>query len=236
MTHIDKPSLSVCAFGAGAAHAAVLALILPVMITLPAPDDTAQGTVAIQVIVRSSPPPFVQAAMLPQSATVEGEGDIDEAGWAMPETEEITGALPEIPERAAVVEEAPLMEQAALSDPVEAALPLEAAAPVPAPEAALVEDAPASAIEEEVELSTVASIETDELDFMPDIVPRPLRKPKLVVVEERKVEPAPEPRQRVAAPVRARATAARPAPKPFKGFLGGTRATPMEEFPFRAGR
>jgi len=236
VTHIDKPSLPVCAFGAGAAHAAVLALILPVMITLPAPDDTAQGTVAIQVIVRSTPPPFVQAAMLPQSATVEGEGDIDEAGWAMPETEEITGALPEIPERTAVVEEAPLMEQAALSDPVEAALPLEAAAPVPAPEAALVEDAPASAIEEEVELSTVASIETDELDFMPDIVPRPSRKPKLVVVEERKVEPAPEPRQRVAAPVRARATAARPAPKPFKGFLGGTRATPMEEFPFRAGR
>lgn len=236
MIHIDKPSLSVCAFGAGAAHAAVLALVLPVMITLPAPDDTAQGTVAIQVIVRSTPPPFVQAAMLPQAAIVEGEGDIDEAGWATPETEEITGALPEIPERTAVVEEAPLMEQAALSEPVEAALPMDAAALVAAPETDLVEDAPAPAIEEDVELSTVASIETDEPDFMPDVVPRPSRKPKLVVVEELKGEPAPEPRQRVAAPVRARVTTARPAPKPFKGLLGGTRATPMEEFPFRAGR
>jgi hypothetical protein len=113
---------------------------------------------------------------------------------------------------------------------------MEAAAPVGVPVAALVDDAPAPAIVEDVELRTVASIETDEPDFMPDIVLRPSRKPKLVVVEERKVEPAPEPRQRVAAPVRARATTARPTAKPFKGLLGGTRTTPMEEFPFRAGR
>ena len=231
MIHIDKPSLSVCALGAGAAHAAVLVLVLPVMITLPAPDDTAQGTVAIQVIVRSSPPPFVQAAMLTQAAVVEGEGDIDEAGWAVPETEEITSALPDIPEHAAVAEEATLVEQAALSEPVEAALPAESAAPVVAPEAALVEDAPAPVMEEDVELSTVASIETDEPDFMPDVVPRPFRKPAITIVVEpqAKAKPAPQPQVTQSRP--------RPPAKPkFKGFLGGTRATPMAEFPFGAGR
>jgi len=57
-----------------------------------------------------------------------------------------------------------------------------------------------------------------------------------VHVEQQKAEPAPEPRRRIAAPVPARPKTARPTPKPFKNFLGGTRAVPMEEFPFRAGR
>src|SRR5665811_2540174 len=123
--HTDKPSLSVCAFGAGAAHAAVLALILPVMVTLPAPEDRAQGTVAIEVAVRSAPPsPFIEAsaagpAMLEGAPEGEGEGDADDAAWNELPPEEITGALPDIPEQAPLNEApAALMEQAALSDPV----------------------------------------------------------------------------------------------------------------------
>jgi hypothetical protein len=279
----DKPSLPVCAFGAGAAHAAVLALILPVMITLPAPKDEARGTVAIQVAVRTAPStPFIQAAMahaetgMPQ-AVLEGEGDVDEGSWPVLEaedaTEGVTGALPEIPEEDAVVEPATLMEQAALSAPAEdvtgalpeiseqaaaepaplleqaalAALaeaaptaevapPVDAAEPVAVPEAVLVRDAPAPVIEEEVALATVASTETtlaEAPDFMPDVVPRPLRRPPLPAVTEvvHDANPKPAPRPRVT-------TRARPQPpaKPFKGLLGGTRATPMEEFPFRAGR
>jgi hypothetical protein len=248
---IDKPSLPWCAFGAGAAHAAVIALILPVMITLPAPKDEAQGTVAIQVSVRSaSPSPFIQAAMaeaamteaapsdmdaMPRAA-LEGEGDVDEGPWITPEAEEITGALPEMQEQVDLAEPEPLVEQAALSPPVGAAPPMEAALPVAVPEGALVEDLPARVVEEKVELGMVASTEaplSDEPNFMPDVVPRPIRKPALGVVEEKaKVVdmPRPAPRQRV--------TNSRPrtAAKPFKGILGGTRATPMEEFPFRAGR
>jgi hypothetical protein len=49
----DKPSLSVCAFGAGLAHAAALALILPMIVTLPAPADPAPQLVAIHVEIRS---------------------------------------------------------------------------------------------------------------------------------------------------------------------------------------
>jgi len=234
--HSDKPSLPICALGAGAAHVAMLALVLPVMITLPAPNDRAQGTVAIQVVVRSAPPPFIAAAMskpdvIPE-AELTGEGDVDDTAWTTQAAEEVTGALPE---PAAVGEETPLIEEAALTEPVGAAPPEPAAAPVEVPDAALSESAPAPALEEDdVELDTVASIEapSDEPDFMPEVVPRPLRKPSLVAVQEQRAKPAPAPPRAVAATPRARPTTT----KPFKGFLGGTRATPMEEFPFRAGR
>lgn len=244
MVHTDKPSLSLCAFGAGAAHVAMLALVLPVMITLPAPEDRARGTIAIQVVVRSAPPPFIAAAMahpgiIPETEII-GEGDADEAAWIVPADAEVTGALPDMPERALVREEAPLIEEAALSDPVAPAPPADAVAAVAAPSGALLQGAPVPALEENVTLDTVASIEgelAEEPDFMPAVVPRPARKPKFVVVQRPKVEPAPEPRPRVAAPVQTRpAAAVQPKPKPFKGFLGGTRAVPMAEFPFRAGR
>ena len=243
MIHSDKPSLPICALGAGAAHVAMLALVLPVMITLPASHDRAQGTVAIQVVVRSAPPPFIAAAMsnpdaIPEAAPT-GEGDVDDTAWTAQAAEEVTGALPE---RAAVDEQTPLIEEAALTEPVGATPPEPAAAPVEVPDAALSESAPAPALEEEdVELDTVASIEapSEEPDFMPDVVPRPLRKPSLVAVQEQTAKPAPAPPRVSAAPPRAVAATPRARPtttKPFKGFLGGTRATPMEEFPFRAGR
>lgn len=221
----------------------MLALVLPVMITLPAPEDRARGTVAIQVVVRSAPPPFIAAAMshpgvIPEAA-IAGEGDADEAAWTAPADVEVTGALPDMPEQVPVREEGRLIEEAALAGLVAPAPPADAAAPVDVPDATLLEGTPAPALEEDVELDTVASIEGEvsaEPEFMPDVVPRPSRKPKLVHVEQQKAEPAPEPRRRIAAPVPARPKTARPTPKPFKNFLGGTRAVPMEEFPFRAGR
>lgn len=307
---IEKPSLPVCAFGAGAAHAAALALILPIAITLPAPKHEARGTVSIQVSLRTTAPstPFIEAAMAratggrPQ-AILEGEGDVDEGSWTVLEPEDVTGALPDMPEQApaepanlieqaalpasapdvvvpehemakptplveqaalpasaedvtgslpevteqaAFAEPAPPVRQAALSTSPEAVAPVEAATPVDAPQAAvpeatLLEDAPAPVIEEKVVLATVESSETtlsEQSDFMPDVVPRPLRKPAVPVVRETVEQARPAP---VAAPApRRQVTRARPQaqpqPKPFKGLFGGTRATPMKEFPFGQGR
>gem|GEM_PF-1752880 len=249
--HTDKPSLSVCAFGAGAAHAAVLALILPVMVTLPAPEDRAQGTVAIEVAVRSAPPsPFIEAsaagpAMLEGAPEGEGEGDADDAAWNELPPEEITGALPDIPEQAPLNEApAALMEQAALSDPVAPTPPLESADPVMDPDAALVERAPALESEAEMELRSVASIESTEPaeftepDAVSATVPMPLRKPARAAVKEtasvKDTEDAgrkPAPRRRVTVQ-----STARPAKPVFKGLFGGRPATPMKEFPFPAGR
>jgi hypothetical protein len=278
--HTDKPSLSVCAFGAGAAHAAALALVLPVMITLPAPNDWAQGTVAIQVAVHIAPPaPFIAAAVMPDAGRPDGEtgeGDLDEAGWntppppelagALQETatlsepvapemagaapqevtsaappeitdaspHEITGALPGQTERAALAE---AIEQAALPEQVALAAPVEAAEPVVLPDPALVESLPAPVPEADAELETVASVESTEPaepDDASATVPLPLRKPQ---VSTAAVEPAvpvesqrPAPTRPVTVrrtPSRASATSQKPV---FKGLLGGSRATPMEEY------
>jgi len=254
--HIDKPSLSVCAFGAGAAHAAMLALILPVMVTLPAPEDRAQGTVAIQVAVRSAPPsPFVEAAAASPAmleGVLEGEGDADDAAWNELPPQEITGALPDIPEQAPLTETpAALMEQAALSDPVASTPPVESADPVMDPDAALVERAPALEPEAEMERRSVASIEptepaeSTEAAAVLATVPMPLRKPARAAVKEtaaakdtaavkddEDIGRKPAPRRRVTA----QSTTRPPAKPVFKGLFGGRPATPMKEFPFPAGR
>jgi len=231
--HIDKPSLSVCAFGAGAAHAAVLALILPVMVTLPAPEDQAQGTVAIQVAVRSIPPASLVAAAAAAPDMLEGalagEGDVDDTAWNELPPQELTGALPDIPEQA------PLNEAPAVA----AKPPVESADPVMNPDAALMERALES--EAEMELRAVARVEAtepaafSESEAVSVTVPLPLRKPAMraVIRETVEVRPAPAPRRQVPA----RRTTTRAAPKPvFKGFFGGRPATPMKEFPFPAGR
>lgn len=221
----DKPNFSVCALGAGAAHAAVLALALPVMITLPAPMDNAQGTVAVRVDVRTvRPATFVEAAMSGGSAVsdvapaqvgeVLGEREADYSIPAVPAAEEVTGALPETSKSAAVVEDAPLIERPAMSEAAQPATPADASLPVVPPEVA----------------PAVASLElvpSDEPDFMPDLVPRPLRKPSLAGVEG----------EIVRAPVRKRVRRTRSAGTPvFRGILGGRPATTMPEFPFPAAR
>lgn len=82
MINHDKPSLSVCAFGAGLAHAAALALILPILITLPAPADTAPQTVAIHVEIRAAASESI------------AQGDADEAPLDALPSEDVTAALP----------------------------------------------------------------------------------------------------------------------------------------------
>lgn len=56
MISYDKISLSTCTFGAGLAHAAALALVLPILITLPAPGSSAPPRlVAIPVTIMPEP-------------------------------------------------------------------------------------------------------------------------------------------------------------------------------------
>jgi hypothetical protein len=68
VTAIDHISLPVCTLGAGAMHVAVLAAVLPVLITLPAPGGDSAPAVAIHVEIVSAAP---EAAM--------AEGDAEEA-------------------------------------------------------------------------------------------------------------------------------------------------------------
>ena len=183
MVHSSKPSLSACAFGAGAAHVAALAIILPIMITLPAPVDTASRVVAIRVAVATAAPdasapatdpiaaalgPSGMGAMTlatPETEVVEGEGDLDEVSLPKPALDDITAALPAISQGTAPPEHAALPAPAA---PVEPAGPAEAV--TPAEPAAIAEPfvqslpapAPASLPARGAAPDTVASIEPAE--------------------------------------------------------------------------
>jgi len=81
----DKINLPVCAFGAGLTHAAALALILPIVISLPAPADTAPRAITIHVEIRTTTPESAMA-----------EGDAEETGAPLDAlgSEEVTAALP----------------------------------------------------------------------------------------------------------------------------------------------
>jgi len=112
-----KPSLSVCVFGAGLAHAAALVLIVPILITLPAPADTAPQTVAIHVEIRAAASESI------------AQGDAEEAPLDALPSEDVTAALPapaEPEEPAEAMEPTP---QDALGPEAEPE-PDEAAAPV----------------------------------------------------------------------------------------------------------
>ena len=231
MIDYDKPTLPVCAFGAGIAHAAALALVLPIMITLPAPGaDTAPGSVAIQVEIRTAPlyAPMAQDLMaqdliaqdlMAQDVMAEdlmAEGDAEDNGEALdlppsPDPVEVTGALPDMP------------ELAALPEPVEAVVPDELPEELPETDGAL--RAPESA--PDAEPRALASIGPE---VTPAAVPIPLRKPRVTdeAEAEDEAKPAPKRRVSVSAP-RARAPAtSQPA---FKGILGGRQATTMPEYP-----
>jgi hypothetical protein len=82
LINYDKPSLSVCAFGAGLAHVAALALILPILITLPAPANPAPQTVAIHVEIRAD------------ASEPIAQGDTEEAPLDALPSEDVTAALP----------------------------------------------------------------------------------------------------------------------------------------------
>ncbi len=228
----ETPSLSVCAFGAGAVHAAILALVLPVMITLPAPDDKAQGTVAIQVVVRSEPPPMLQpamadAAVMPLPAFM-GEGDIDQAGVPVVPHEEIASSLPEVPAAPDI-----LPAYAAVSD---ALFPDQTPQTTGLAVLPLVENVPAPHVDAQAGTQDIASIDSQEapdarevLDARAPPVPPPLRKPAVGVSSKSAL-----PRQHVATPQRSRVLRSPQARRIYKGLLGGRQATTMPEYPFAA--
>jgi hypothetical protein len=108
----DKINLPVCAFGAGLTHVAALALILPIVISLPAPADTAPQAIAIHVEIRTATPESARA-----------EADAEDIGAPLDAlgSEEVTAALP-----------APV-ETEELDGGTEPAAPQDALAPEPEP-------------------------------------------------------------------------------------------------------
>jgi hypothetical protein len=206
--HNEKPSLSVCAFGAVAVHAALLALVLPIVITLPAPADKAEGTVTVQVVMRSKLPPPLEAATAepvgPAFPAYIGEGDVDEDAVPLVSLGETTVTLPEV--SSAPAETLPLVDS------------------VPAPQADVRDDA----------IAYIDSKEAPISETRPAIVTKRSRKPPQASIPEQQAKPAASPRRRVSA---TRAPATRPVEpaetKPaYKGLLGGTKATTMPEYPF----
>jgi hypothetical protein len=204
--HNEKPSLSVCALGAVAAHAALLALILPIMITLPAPADKAEGTVTVQVVMRSKRPPPLEAATaepvdLAFPAYI-GEGDADEDAFAVVSLGETVVNLPEV--SSAPAETLPLVDSV--------------------PEANVRDDA----------IANIDSREAPISETRPAIATKRSRKPPQASIPQQQAKPAASPPRRVSAK-RAPATGpVEPTEtKPvYKGLLGGTKATTMPEYPF----
>lgn len=112
MIDADKVSLPVCAFGAGLVHATMLALILPIAITLPAPGRTMTARlVAVDVkIVTPEPGTAPEPKTPPEPKTVAPDPiaalavDPEPSPDAPPDLDgdipteaagDITGALPE---------------------------------------------------------------------------------------------------------------------------------------------
>jgi hypothetical protein len=134
----DKVSLPACTFGAGLAHAAALALVLPILITLPGPETGAPPRlVAIPVTIMPEPP---------APAVAEPEDAIGElvARTSEEEPQPLQEFEPIAAEPAPPPQEEPATVEA--SDDVTGALPddtlTEAVTPDAAPEVADVDVAP----------------------------------------------------------------------------------------------
>lgn len=211
----SKPSLSICAFGAGLAHAAALAVILPMIITLPAPADPAPQLIAIHV--------EIQTAL---AGTVgEGDAEDDTPSPPMLGSRDITAALPAQAETEALPS----------SDDITAALPSPSEEPDDVMEPPAPESVPALQSEPDAELPPAAVANVDAEDT-PTAIPLPPRRPSVRATVERpeppappKVTPKPVPRQHITASKPRSRTSSRPANKPL---LGGRTATPMPEYPF----
>lgn len=242
-----KPSLAACAFGAGLVHVLIVAAVLPVLITLPAPDGLTQRTVSVPVAVRTAlPVPVASAAGSGEFAEVLlfGEGDVDEV--ALPAAVPLKGSGPDLPVQRALTEPVPLIQQAGLSGAVRAPARPETIAPVPAHGARSAE---------EVERSIIARLP----DFMPDTLPRPKLKPDAAsltaapaAASGTKPRPAarrkskPQPQSRPVAKARPQSasgsgrpvagTRPQPAPPAFGNFFSGGVGRSMKEFPLPASR
>ncbi len=248
----QKPNLATCALGAGVVHALIRASVLPVLITLSAPDDLAYRTVPVAVRT-ALPVPVASAPGSGEFAEVLmfGEGDVEEL--VLPAPVPLAGSGPDLPAQRALTERIPLIEQAGLSGAVRAPARPETIAPVLSQGARSAEG---------VEVSIVARLP----DFMPAAVPHPKPKPKFkpdaaslktapaaaerkkpLPVSKKKAGPKPPPKSRPVARARPQpaprpsrpVASARPQPAPKQnlgGFLGGGPAATMKEFPLPASR
>ena len=118
MINRDKLRLPVCAMSAGAAHLAVLALVLPMLITLPAPSESMTPSLAaipVEILPEAPPAPPLSLAQPPASpaqpdaivapdaigallenVSVAPATTPEPAGIpAAPDADDITGSLPE---------------------------------------------------------------------------------------------------------------------------------------------
>lgn len=111
MIPVDTVNLPVCALGAGVAHAAALALVLPMMITLPAPGESSTSrlvAIPVEIVADVAPSPTDLIGAL-----VDDAGETNDANGAS----ETTSDLADSPaDRSDDV-------TAALSDDVTGALP-----------------------------------------------------------------------------------------------------------------
>jgi hypothetical protein len=200
-----KISLPFCAFGAGLGHAAALVLILPVVITLPAPSQgVVPAAVAIHVEVRtaSAADPGVDAmAALAAGLDVADEEPAPNTVEEPEDIPDVTGALP----GAALVE-----------TPDAAELP---EAPTATDESAEEDVAPSEVP------SAVAAIDPEALAE----VPMPSRKPQITFEAEASgTEAAPNARKR--APTTNRTIRTRPLAKK-RLLLGGRPPIGTYQYP-----
>ncbi|HUU65658.1 MAG TPA: hypothetical protein VMW57_00035 [Methyloceanibacter sp.] len=123
MIPVYTVNLPACVFGAGLAHAAALALVLPMMITLPAPSESSTAKlVAIPVeIVAASGAPSA-ADLIGALMDDAGEGDAD------PDPADNFADIP-----ADLPDDAPADGRADGADEVTAALPQDVTGALPAP-------------------------------------------------------------------------------------------------------
>jgi len=197
----DKPSLSVCAFGAGLAHAAALALILPIVITLPAPADPAPQLVAIHVEIRS-------AAAEP---VAQGDAEDVEPARNTLDSAGVTGALPAPAKTGAANDGATL-------DSSEPEASQDALAPEPKPE-------------EGEPLGAVANVDGEQIPAaVPVPLRRPVPSEAVEESEPpAKATTKVVPRKPVTSSRPRSRTASKAVNKRL--LLGGRRATPMPEYP-----
>jgi hypothetical protein len=206
-------NLPVCALGAGVAHAAALTLVLPLMITLPAPGESSTTElVAIPVEIVATAAPRTSVAPAPSDligALMESAGE----GGPSPESAEPASSDLAIPAETESTDDV----TAALSEDVTGALPgpsvteTAPAAELPAPDSGMEVDAQDEPIQDESIQEEPAPAEVANVDAVMPPLPTRVRRDNTgeAIIQSRS---APPPVQE-ARPVRR-------APPPKRGLFG----------------
>ncbi len=216
MIPVDTVNLPVCALGAAVAHAAALALVLPMMITLPAPGESSTAklvAIPVEIVAASAAPsaPDVIGALTDDA----GEGDAD------PDPADSFADIP-----ADLPADAPADDSADGADDVTAALSEDATGALPDP--SVTETSPAE------DLPTDSGMEADAQDGPreePEPAPAELANvdtvmPPLPIRVRRDdngeaiLRPAAVEREPVREPVQAAKPVRRAVPAPKRGLFG----------------